>query len=447
MFWSILGRMLWAQRIVILVTVGCALIGGLAVVMTAPPRYDATARVQMNISRPTVAGVKISSKTIDAYIGSQIAMIRDVQVVGRAIEQIGWADNPDVVASYNARPPGDQLDIVTWLALRVAPGVSAYPVEDSDLLEIRYGASSPELAKVVVGAIRDAYVAASINGRRNQAAEQAEVQKARADIMAKDLADLQVKQVEFERRTGVILGSDPVDVDSDRLSSLVTGQRAVTSDVIQPRSVARQALLELDSEIAQATGTLGPNHPHLQDLQRRRATLAAAAAQEGAVGSTAQAAVAATARDQAAVIAAQTQRVLSQRPDLAQAQLIRDEIAGKQRNYNAVMKQVIDLRQQANTSESGLTPVGEVQVPTSPSFPDKALILGGTGGIGLLAGMLIGMIMELLSLRVRTPWSVNAATGLPIVGRVPRMRTAKRRPLLGRGALKPIEGIDPAQSA
>lgn len=433
MFWSIFGRMLWARRAIILTTTACALIGGTIVLFTAPPRYDATARVQLNITRPSISGMRISRRGVDAYVGSQIGLIRDVQVVGRAIEAIGWADNPDVIAEYNARTSGDPVDITTWLAARIAPAVQAYPVEDSDLLEIRFGASTPQMAKTIVGALRDAYISASVSGRRQQAIETAEIQAKRGEAMAKELADLQAKQVEFERKTGIILGSDPVDMDSRRLSGLVTGQRTSNNDIIQPRGDSRRALIELDAQIAQATTALGPNHPQLLELKRRRAVLAQTAEQESAVGQAVQSAIASAARNQSTAIAQQTELVLSQRTLVAQAQLLRAEINAKQNAYGNVMKTVVDLRQQANTIESGLTPVGDVEAPATPSFPDKGLILGGTGGLGLLGGILIALLTEMFNLRIRTAWGVQAATQLPVIGRVPRLvAEAPRRGLFRR---------------
>ncbi|MBW8812414.1 MAG: hypothetical protein JF588_03220 [Caulobacterales bacterium] len=442
MFWSVLGRMLWAQRAIVLTALGCALIGGLVVVLTAAPRYDGTARVSLNLSRPTVGGMKVSRKTVDAYVGSQMAMIRDVQVVGRAIETVGWADNPDVIAQYNARPASDQNDMLTWLAARVAPSVQAYPVDDTDILEIRFSASSPQLARTMAGAIRDAYLGASVAGKRQQSIEVAEVQKARADVMAKELVELQAKQVEFERKTGIILGSDPVDMESQRLSGLVTGQRVIRgSDIIQTGGPSAQALIELDSQIAQASQTLGPAHPQLLELHRRRAAMAQAVTQESAVGSASQAMVANTARQQASIIAEQTNKVLSQRNDVAQAHLLRDEITGKQHAYDTVMKMVMDLRQQANTNDSGLTPVGDVAGSDAPTFPNKALILGGTGGIGLIAGVLIALLVEMFNLRVRTAWGAEAATQLPTIGSVPRLAPPRQRfRLLRRRRLRPVEG-------
>src|SRR6185369_15883806 len=105
MFWTVLGRILWAQRAIVLITTLCRLAGGAYVILTVQPSYDATARVIMNnITTPSpVSGMVVSTRTVDAYVRTQIGMIRDVQVVAPALEAIGWMDDPNMISAYSSR--------------------------------------------------------------------------------------------------------------------------------------------------------------------------------------------------------------------------------------------------------------------------------------------------------------------------------------------------------
>ena len=85
------------------------------------------------------------------------------------------------------------------------------------------------------------------------------------------------------------------------------------------------------------------------------------------------------------------------------------------------MKQIADLRQLSTSIESGLTSVGSVEREETPSFPNIPLILGGTGGIGMIAGILIALVVEMFDLRVRTLSGLRIATGVPVLGRIPAL--------------------------
>ena len=447
MFWTVLGRILWAQRAIVLITTLCCLAGGAYIILTVQPSYDATARVIMNnITKPDPAmGMVVSTRTVDAYVQTQIGMIRDVQVVAPALEAIGWMDDPNLIAAYSARPPDDTRDFPTWLAQRVIPGLLAYPVEDSNMLEIRFRAPSPDLAKLVVGAVRDAYITSSISDRRAVAENEANRQQAKAESFRGELVTLETQQAEVARKSGIVLQPRGGDLDSIRLSQLAAPPRVPggLGDMYQARpSPSRAALLELDSQIARAAQTLGPNHPRLAQLQRQRASLEAAAQQEGAVGDAVRAAVTARARSEEAVLNAQSAKVLSQSKDRTELRLIQDRVDAKAQAYANALRQVAVSRQQASTIESGLTSVGEVEALPDPAFPNKALILGGTGGFGLLAGLLFAFLTELLNLRVRTRSGLSAAAEGPILGTVPKLETAPRAKRsrtirLRRGKLKP----------
>lgn len=447
MFWTVLGRILWAQRVIVLITTLCCVAGGAYVILTVQPSYDATARVIMNnITTPNpVSGMVVSVRTVDAYVQTQIGMIRDVQVVAPALEAIGWMDDPSMISAYSSRPPNDTRDYPTWLAQRIIPGLQAYPVEDTNMLEIRFRAPSPDLAKLVVGAVRDAYIAGSISDLRAAAESDADQQQTKAEGFRAELQALEAQQAEIARKTGILLQADGSDLDTRRLSQMAVPVRAAGDfgDLYQAKpSPARAALVELDSQISQAAETLGPNHPRLAQLKRQRATLELAAQQEGAVGEAVRAAVAARARADAALLASQSAKVLGQSKERLEVRLMQDRIEAKSKAYADALKRVANARQQASTIESGLTSVGDVEALPRPAFPNKALILGGTIGFGLLAGLLFAFLTELLNLRIRTRSGLTAAAAVPILGSVPKVQTAvtakrSRKLRLRRGKLKP----------
>ena len=68
--------------------------------------------------------------------------------------------------------------------------------------------------------------------------------------------------------------------------------------------------------------------------------------------------------------------------------------------------------------DTGLTIMGPAAVPQKPKFPNKTLMLGGSLGLGLASGVLIGLILELLGRRVRGAEDLQS-TGVAVLAVIP----------------------------
>ena len=430
MLWSVIGRILWARRAIVLIALASSLAGGVIVLATAEPRYDATARVMLNVLKPDpITGSRLSWRQLDPYIQSQLKTIRDIQTVGPAIEAVGWMDNPDMLAAYDARPADDPRDYPTWAASSVIAALQAYVVEGSNILEIKFRGSSPELAALVAGAVRDAYISTSIRDRRAAAASDADMQLQRAQQLERELAELEGRKAAHERQTGVILEAGGSDLASASLKALTQPITASPKELFaQPPTVAQAALRKFDSDLAKAASELGANHPKLMEMRQQRVALAIRAEEEARTSQNLDALIAARARATAAEIERQKGVVLDQRQDLLKLRLLQDQINLKRKAYTEMMRRIAALRQMSTSDESGLTSVGEVESQPGRAYPSTALILGGTGGFGLVTGILIALLVELFNLRVRTPAGLRvAAAPLPILGTMPPLREEKPR--------------------
>lgn len=442
MFWSVIGRILWARKLIIGIATACAIAGGIYITLTAEPTYEARSRVMLNVYKPDpVTGMKIGKRDIDPYLQSQLNFITDFQVIGRAIQELGWLDDPEIIESYQSRPSGDQREMVVWLAQSVAQSVRTSLVEDSNIIEIRYLGSSPELARLGAGAIRDAYIAGSIDDRRQSAVADADSQAIRAEQLRRTLEALLSRKREIERETGVILTAKGNDMDTETLASLAAPIPTVakTAPIVMQSPTLGRALSQLDQELVQAEATLGPKHPALLQLKASRAGLAARASAEANSAGGVAAAVIANERAKAALFDQVRLKVLNQRQDELRLRLVQDQINLKAKAYEELVKQIANLRQLSTATESGLTPVGEVSVDDKPDFPLPALTIGGPAFIGLVGGILIALLVELFDLRVRTQAGLKTAAPVPVLGSFPALteRPARPRRKFGLRRLKP----------
>jgi uncharacterized protein involved in exopolysaccharide biosynthesis len=161
----------------------------------------------------------------------------------------------------------------------------------------------------------------------------------------------------------------------------------------------------------------------MQELQRRRASLAATAAQERSAAlaaANAAAGVAARSANAGASAAnqayqAQRSRVIGQRGELEQLRRLQSEVDVRREQYSKTAARAAELRQQAEAADPSATLLGAATTPTSPASPNKPLILAGALGFGLAFGVLLALLLELLNRRVRGIEDMAVVTQVPLL--------------------------------
>jgi len=422
-----LFKILWGRRLFVLAPTVATLIGGVVVIMTFPPRYEATNRIILDIIKPDpVTGFQVSDKMYDAYISSEINMLRNDDVTGRVVEAMGWLENPDMVAAWQSAPDkGD--DLRRWAGRRLSFGIGADMVTDTNVMEIKFQSTAPELAKLVADNIRTSFIEASIAQTRDSARASATNLSAQAEQERERLVELQQIKANLERETGLMVGEGGVtDADKDllevaRSAPIHAKQRYVTQDDSQ---ALRNQLQNIDSSIVAAGRTLGPNNPMMVEMQRRRDYIAAQLAgvhPADPVETLTQkrlAAVETLARSSANRLTSVSDKTLALR-------LVQDEINRRRTLFNKVAARAGQQLEISNVSDANLTPIGQTVVKPAPVFPNFALILGGCGVLGLMVGSLLALIIESLARRVRIADDLRTALEAPLLGVLPAIASPR----------------------
>jgi polysaccharide biosynthesis transport protein len=442
---ALIGRILVARWLVVVIALTSSLMGGLIVILVSPARYDAKARVTLNFIKPDpITGVVVNSRRVNAYVQSQVQMIHDVQVTGPAVTASGWLENPELIAAYDARPAGDSRDRATWAAERIIPGIQTYMVQDSNIMEIRFRALSPQTAKAIVSAVRDAYIDASVRERRTSALNQAKALQEQADKAKAEILRLQAEKGAYEKKTGVILQEDDVDLDTLQMQALAPALRTPKFRYSATSSVPAVNLARLDAQIADAAAVLGPNHPQLSALKQNRALVATTVAMQ-ASGSDAQADYAEMQqRSRSARFDSQKLKVVDQRDEVLHLRLLQDQIDEQRTAFYNATGSAGKMRELSTMVESGISMFGEPVSIGRPAFPNKPLIMGGAGVFGLLGGVALAILAEMFNFRVRTSSGLRVAVPGPLLGQLPTFRHAPLRPASRarmRGALRRTQTV------
>ncbi|PZQ55156.1 MAG: hypothetical protein DI570_22460 [Phenylobacterium zucineum] len=408
-------EVLWARREIVLVSTVCALIGGAAVVLTSAPRYQASARVILDYIKPDpITGEYVSNKQAQAYVNTQMQTIRDFQVAVPAAEALGLLDNIDLQTAYSSIPGADPDDFPRWVARRIIGSTGVRMVPETNIIEILNSSTSADGAGQYVDAIRSAYIQSSVEVKRRGAASGAENLAVQAKFESDAIAKLEHAKRELEDVHGVLPA-----YDASRLMELVAEVRPLyVQQVSQLPSAERLATVEL--QLAEATKTLGPNHPRLLALRRTRDALAVQLQQERSAAAGVGQGAAAVERARQSEIDSQKEKVLSGRQVALEMRLINEQIARRSETLLGLNQRIADLRELTALQQVNLVPFGDVKVIQTPVFPNPALILGGTGILGAALGGLLALLIEFMNRRVRKPAHLEVAMGVPVLGALPR---------------------------
>ncbi|MBL8770971.1 MAG: hypothetical protein JNK30_06270 [Phenylobacterium sp.] len=423
-------RIVWANRMLILgSTIVCFALAFLTVQLV-PPRYEARSRVMLDVIKPDpVTGQVMATAFLRAYTKTQIELVKDQQVARRVVEDLNWANDPNFQRRYRERRGDEDLDFQRWAAQQVVKGADASLIQGSNILEITYSSSSAAETKIVADALRKAYMDMTLQSRRETARRNAEWYENQAEKAKSVLFQAEAAKSDYERQNGVFLQDDKVDIDSARLAALAS--QGSTPMVAPSAGVDIQSatqLAALDAEITEASKSMGPNHPTLQALKRRREVLAQQVAQSRNASSAAASAALSAARATSGMLEAQKAKVMAQRDKVERLRVMQAEIDLRRDQYNKAMIRAAQLRQEADVTESGVIPLGSAITPQQPEFPKKGLIMGAAlaGGAGL--GAFIGLLAELFGRRVRSAEDLALAIDAPVLAIIRNpAKTPKRK--------------------
>lgn len=411
-------RIIWAYRAIICGFMAVCLVAAVIFVQLATPRYEGQSRVMLDIVKPDpVTGQVISSPFVRAYTKTQIELVQDFQVAGRVVDNLGWAQRPGIQSWYRSSKT-DGVDFRQWASEQIVNGTSARLIEGSNILEISYASESPQRAREVSDALRKAYVDMTLQSRQEAAKRNAEWYETQAEKAKGLLLRSEEMKANFERQTGIVLQDGAIDLESARLAALAQQGAApiVSSGGVAATSQSELQLATLDAELAQAGRTLGPNHPQLLEMRRRREILAAQVNRDRNAGGAAAAAAASAARANSGMLEAQKAKVMAQREQVERLRLMQADVDLRREQYNQAATRAAQLRQEAEISVAGATPLGAAVTPQSPVFPNKPLIAGASVPVGLLLGLLVALLLEFAGRRVRAADDLASIVKAPVLG-------------------------------
>jgi polysaccharide biosynthesis transport protein len=425
-------RILMARRWMILATLLSCVVVALAVASVLPKRYPATARVMLDVVKPDpVTGQMIAGGMMGGYTRTQTELVTDYRVAGEVVDKLGMTSNPTVIARWQA-DTGGVGDMRRWAAQQISDNTNARMVDFSNIMEIQFIASDPVYARSVAAMLREAYIDATLRFRTDSAGRTAEWYRDQAEKARRQLLAAEAAKSAFEKANNLVILPTGIDPESAKLQSLQDALMAARGTASQAQMQSQLAvqgsnqvdqvntqLADVENQLEVAEQRYGTAHPTYKALVSRKAALQKELAREtekarslgGGVNSFAQGNITTLTND----YNAQKQRVMAMQDTINQLMKLQREVNASQERYDKAAARTADLRLQADVSESGLVVLGDVVGSNTPSFPNIPLIGSLAVIFGLMLGIVLALVAELLARRVRGAEDLAFASKAPVL--------------------------------
>ncbi|KLE31843.1 GumC family protein [Aurantiacibacter gangjinensis] len=376
------------------------------------------------------------------YFNTQYELLRSRAVATRVVDALDLSEDEQFASAYSADPGQISPERAASLILG---SVEILPIPQSNLVDIAVSSPSADLSARLANAWAEQFLELNYEKRFGD------------NILARELvedqlAEMRVQLEEAEERLSAYASANEILVvestgeDGNTTQSTIlarqlsavnealaaaTVNRIAAASAVQSsntpttngQSALRGRLADVESQLASARTTLGPQHPQVRALEAQQETLRRAL--NGADGEAST--QLANALQQAVLEERRLQdrfnslrsQYLSQQGQGAQYGILEREVDTNRQIYAALLQRYNQLGV-AGSGSNNMTLIENARPAPGPYSPNMPLNIA----IAVLASLLIGAgvvyAVELLDQSIRDPEDVQRQFGLPLLGLIPK---------------------------
>ncbi len=429
-------RLRWWVVVGVLILVFGAALG---VTLSMPKQYSAETSILLDIKSDPLLATLMPSLASASYIATQVEIIRSDRVSGRVVKMLGLAQNPAAVAQWRQDTEG-RVPLETYFGNQMQRGMVVEPGRGSALMTVAYTANDPKFAAAVANTFARAYIDLSVELRVGPAREYASFFDERMKSLRDDLEAAQARLSAFQQKRGIVVTSERMDQEMSRLNSLESALASALADSADTSSRQRNAGTETSVDVQQSaavqglkatlstaetrqselSATYGSNHPLRIEVDTRIAELKQQIASEmrRVSGTTTTVNRIASQRvgELRSMVDSQKRTVLNLRTQRDEAGGLLREVETAQRAFDTVAQRRTQLANESQAEQAQarvLSPATEPLTHSRPNIP-KNLTAGAM--LGVLAGLGVAFLLELIDRRVRSAQDLfNSDANVPVL--------------------------------
>ncbi len=449
-FWRVLEKRRW----LVLGTLGIMVLLVLAASLILPKRYDASARILLDLEGNDGFGLEQVVMPIgldlNTKLQTQIRIVQSDTIAVSVIKQLGLHHSRDFAGKYAV--PGsvdfDHVDLKTRARQmeKFHKSLNVQLIPKTQIVEVHFRSKDPRLAAEVTNAVAATYIEHNFQTKYKATLQTSDWLTKQLDDLKKHAEESQEKLTDYQKKTGILGTDENHNIILDKLGELDKALSAAETDRIvkeakfriastqNPELIANvvpESVLgalykqraEVRAEYAQLAAKYGTSYPRVLQLQSQLTELDGAITQEiKKVGEAIQAEYQASLKAEQMLQSSfdkQKGEAYKLNEAATQYAILRRDVESSRDLYDGLLKKLKEAGILAGLKSSNINIVDQASQPVEPVEPNIPLnmALGVMGG--LLGGVALAFIVENVDNSIRTPQDIESYCSLPSLGVIP----------------------------
>lgn len=421
----------------------------LLVSLLLPKQYTAGAAIVVDIKSPDpVAGMVLPGLASPAYMATQVDIINSDRVAQRVVKMLRMDENEVIKQQW--MEDGEKGELVVWLADLLKQKLDVKPSRESNVIYIEFTGNDPTFAAAVANAFAHAYIDVNLDLKVAPARQYAEWFKNQTSTIRDNLEKAKGALSAYQQKTGLVATEERLDYEIAKLNELSTQLtliQAQTTDSSSKRAGAenpdtlpevmqnplinalKSDIARLDAKLQESNINLGSNHPQTKRAQSELASLRSRLAAEtrqihSSIGTSYEVG---KRKEQELLDAMQKQkeRVLELNRQRDQLSVLKGDVEAAQRDFEGVSQRSALTRLESLSVQTNIATLNPAAIPTTHSRPKILLNLLVSVFLGILVGVGLALILELINRRVRSAEDLLEAIDVPVLAVMSGKRSQK----------------------
>lgn len=341
-----------------------------------PNRYIATTSVVLNFNdinpfEQSVLPAQLSS----SYIATQLDVIRSPLVAEKVIDDLRMEEDRDLRQAFQALGSGNGT-MRQWLVSILLQNLEVDPSPNSRMVNISYQSGGANKSAAIANAYARAYISTTLELSLEPARRNAKWFDEQIKTMRKRLEEAQARLTNYQQEKGIVAIDERLDTETSRINELSQAYVAAQANTYDVKS--RQ---------------LGQNHPeYIRAIKRERSVLNSL-------------------NDQKA-------RILELKKERDEVNTLAREVENQQQTYDVTLKSFSQTSLQSQFNTTNISILNLAVPPQNPDSPKVVLNISAAVFLGLLLGIVMAVMIELLNRRIRTTEDVGRLLGTKVLATV-----------------------------
>ena len=424
-----------------------------------PKIYTAMVRVDIGLNQ--AASIRLSDSVqaeadSSTKLDSQLAIIKSQSLAWDVIKRLHLYADPAFMGGHPFPANQDPAHISNAarlsLSSRFVGALSVSFERGTEIADIQYSSIDPALSARIANEVAESYSDRNFQSKYASTLKATTWLNQQLDGIRKTIVQQDQKFADFQQKTGLLQTDDSHNPILDKLLQLnsalgnAQAQRILKEDLYRASSsVAPDELLpastfpalmslrtqeaQLDGEYASLSAKYGDAYPRVAQLKKQMAQIQVAIDREVArakkqieAGYTS-----ALTNEQSLERAVETQKqlIFSTNQDALQYTILQRQVASTRAMYEELVRKLEEAGITAGLSADTIAVVDEALPPIIPSLPHKTVNMEVGFVIGLLLGVGIAVLLELLNSSIQTMEEITSYAGLPALGIIPHAENGR----------------------